>query len=223
MVSYNVMGMTGPTGPTGTALFTLIPSGTTTLLSPNSFILNAVDDEVVSNEQFTVDSNGIYIQTTLPAVTTAGDVLTVGFGGSIVPIGYYLELIEPNTVLFEYAPNIGDEELIFTGSYTPGDTASLYYDGTQMHFYLGGIHQASSPNPIVGAHVFRCQYNTATASATYQFNNVSIFVTGVKGPTGYGGGPNTWVLNNGATELPNYSFLFPEYLYVQKNLEYKYI
>ena len=158
------------------------------MLSPNSFVLNAGGDEVVSNEQFTVNVNGIYIQATLPAVTTAGDVLTIGFGGSIIATGYYLELIEPNTVKFEYAWNDGGEDsgeiVISTNLYNPGDIASLYYDGTQMHFYLGGILQASSSESILGLHVFRCQYNNATASETYQFNNVAIFVAGLKGQPG---------------------------------------
>ena len=179
-----VTGSTGPAGVTGASLFTLVPTSTSTILSPNSFILNASGDEVISLENYTVDVNGIYMQTTLPAVTTAGDVLSIGFGAPPFYLGYYLELSDTNTIVFEYVPSVGPHIPIFTTTYTPGDIASLYYDGYSMHFYLGGILQASGSYQITGVHIFRALYNSSTAANTYQFNNASIFVTGVKGITG---------------------------------------
>jgi hypothetical protein len=168
-------------------MFTLVPLNDATILSSNSFVLNTVGDGVDSQELFSVDVNGIYLQFSLPAVTASGNVLSVGFGGSPFYLGYYLELTATNSISFEFVPQNGPHDVIVTTTYTPGDIASLYYDGTNMFFYLGGTLVGTGTQLITGLHGFRCQYNATIDNQTYQFDNVSIFVTGKKGADGEAG------------------------------------
>jgi hypothetical protein len=181
---------TGGRGSDGASSFTLITYGGTSILSPSSCKLFAQGDAAMSQEYYSVSNNGIYLQSTLPVISYDGDVLSMGFGMPPYYLGYYLEMIyddgSTTTIKFEYYESLETQIEIYSTTYTDGQIAALYWDGTYMNFYLDGTFQARASYPIVGLHAFRCAYETASQDppATYQFNKISIFVTGLQGATG---------------------------------------
>ena len=194
-------GSTGPVGATGAegATFVrLIPYlGDPTILSNTSYRLNTGGDVVLSQEQFSVNGQSVYMQTVVPQ-TSNGDSLHIGFN---TPTNGY-------NIWFEISDDeIGNGTLdiwwmsdyVYTGgSYSPGDTLSILVEPLRAYFYKNGVleHEQSlsdSLPPTGEGLVYFTRYYDQRASAQYVCTDVRMYPvsigstvgsTGPAGPTG---------------------------------------
>jgi hypothetical protein len=167
---------TGPTGATFTTLS--VTSGSPVITSPTSVNLVTSADAVTSIEFLNSDSEGIYMQFALPAITTSGDTIIIALVDSTSSNVHGVNLTNTNAYGLIYTGGVNE-----TGTYTTGDIFSIYMDGDSVFFQLNGT-TLNAPLHLVSAN-YQLVIVGDTLSQTYTIANIRFYPTG-KG--GFGGG-----------------------------------
>ena len=188
------VGPTGPTGHWGPALFNLQEGNSASLITANSYTLTTIDDYVRSYEKFTTTDNGLVIQGQFPDEILNTDIL---FVGSLVlppppapppPLPDTWGFVINSTGIYVQH---GVYDITFIQSYVADTVFSIYFDGVNANYYINGVLVAKKLyNNTQVLQFYSVPIKTpplnTPLSESYIFQNIAVYITGVKGfgPTG---------------------------------------
>jgi len=179
----NIKGQSGQNGSTTTLTTS---NSDVHITSPTSFTISsgASGVYVQTIEHFDSTTQGLYLQFTISALNSSG--ITLGlYGVSYEAILYYFNLNSNGTTDFG-----SDAGASTSGTWSVGDTFSIYADTHTVHFYKNSIEllqAAQNPPDIL---YFYADSNGSITSLA-NFTNVRFYPTGAIGPTGPTGASNT--------------------------------
>lgn len=176
-------GKTGPVGPQGPTFTTLTPLNRATVPSSTQCVLNSVVgsvSNVYTPEYFDLGSQGVVLQTTLPAVSDATGRITIAFKLTNNQFGMYVFLTSGNT--YTVYNNSVDDTQLATGTYTPGLPFRMYTDGRYAYASFNNappvVTDELAPYISSPAYLHIESSDTFTSPGTYYFNNVRFYPTG---------------------------------------------
>jgi hypothetical protein len=204
-----------------------VDSGSPTILSPTSVVLNGNSDFVTTVEHYDMYHAGLYVQYKLPDTSA----YTYNSGDPNVDVGNWLTwgtIRGGNTIVFN---SDSGTPTVPSTTYTPGAIFSIYIDTQTAYYYIDGVLQSQlnsiSSYPTYGGHGLYLY--AINLPAPLQIDDIRIYQTGEIGSTGTTGttgatGANglntieTWV-NNGTEavaggmriDTSNYVYNFPSY------------
>jgi uncharacterized protein (UPF0297 family) len=200
-------GPSGPPGIDGNTITNLISgAGTPVFNSKTSFTINDRGDKVVSQESLTLAGIGIFLRTTLPAISVAASEIRVGMRNSQNRFIYAALVAAGTSPDFTSRITIWDNSTPVRTSqqYNNGDVFTIYCDGYNINYIINDTVLVSEPFTDTTNWTFFAEVLAVSHYPGLTFNNVlfspiglkgsdgpsgSIGATGPLGPTGPSGGP----------------------------------
>ena len=183
-------------GATGATFTTLTASGSSVkVVSPTSLTLlsGAVggSSSVTTLESFDSASEGVYMQFTVPSYFNGDDAITVGLSalsGQSVPGASYPYLFLLAFFLVgdgSYLTAYNDYQSGQNGTWSPGDTFSIYVDTSVVNFYQNGTKIHTTPNLPTGILQFQASpYSDNSLIDSVSLNNIRFYPSGKVGHDG---------------------------------------
>jgi hypothetical protein len=188
--------------------------GSNAIFNSGNNVTFSSGDDVDSVETFNTSTQGLYFSFTIPECLDNANNMGAGLLDA-TNMWHMFSITATNQI----APMYGTGGAPIYGtfvSYTPGQTARLYFDGISVKFYLDSVLLLSVPIATSDSKIY--MFNNTNTPATFSNIQCSVYTPGPTGPTGpagatgptgsiypTGGSPDRIFYENQTTITANYT------------------